>query len=176
MQSLPCLNKVIWFSRRALIDIQCAECYTELSHIIVQGPSFRKKGRLRAFIERHFRGSKPLQIFTKLRPIIVYISLLLIEPRLCVCVCVCVCAKFDQFLPLRSHFVSKPPENFVRIAKFPYAAFGPLFAFHCPLFFTRNNHLECNRHASPLRHSRCFRSECGCFTADVATGIRRWRH
>ena len=24
-----------------------------------------------AFIERHFRGSKPLQIFTKLRPIIV---------------------------------------------------------------------------------------------------------
>ena len=73
MQSLPCLNKVIWFSRRALIDIQCAERYTELSHIIVQGPSFGKKGRLRAFIERHFRGSKPLQIFTKLRPIIVYI-------------------------------------------------------------------------------------------------------
>ena len=72
MQSLPCLNKVIWFSRRALIDIQCAERYTELSHIIVQGPSFGKKGRLRAFIERHFRGSKPLQIFTKLRPIIVY--------------------------------------------------------------------------------------------------------
>ena len=73
MQSLPCLNKVIWFSRRALIDIQCAERYTELSHIIVQGPSSGKKGRLRAFIERHFRGSKPLQIFTKLRPIIVYI-------------------------------------------------------------------------------------------------------
>ena len=73
MQSLPCLNKVIWFSRQALLDIQCAERYTELSHIIVQGPSFGKKGRLRAFIERHFRGSKPLQIFTKLRPIIVYI-------------------------------------------------------------------------------------------------------
>ena len=73
MQSLPCLNKVIWFSRRALIDIQFAERYTELSHIIVQGPSFGKKGRLRAFIERHFRGSKPLQIFTKLLPIIVYI-------------------------------------------------------------------------------------------------------
>ena len=33
MQSLPCLNKVIWFSRRALIDIQCAERYTELSHM-----------------------------------------------------------------------------------------------------------------------------------------------
>ena len=73
LQSLPCLNKVIWFSLRALIDIQCAERYTELSHITVQGPSFGKKGRLRAFIERHFRGSKPLQIFTKLRPIIVYI-------------------------------------------------------------------------------------------------------
>ena len=43
---------------------------------------------------------------------------------------------------LRSHFDSKRPENFVRIAKFPYAAFGPLFASHCPLFFTRNNDLE----------------------------------
>ena len=54
---------------------------------------------------------------------------------------VCVCAKFDQFLALRSYFESIRPENFVRIAKFPYAAFGPLFAFHCPLFFTRNNDL-----------------------------------
>ena len=50
----------------------------------------------------------------------------------CVCVYVCQCAKFDQFLPGRFHFESKRPENFVRIAKFPYAAFGPLFAFHCP--------------------------------------------
>ena len=58
------------------------------------------------------------------------------------CVDVCQCAKFDQFLPERSHFESKRSENFVRIAKFPYAAFGPLFAFHCPLFFTRNNDLE----------------------------------
>ena len=57
--------------------------------------------------------------------------------------CVCQCAKFDQFLPARSHFGSKRPENFVRIAKFPYADFGPLFAFHCPLFFTKNNDLEC---------------------------------
>ena len=38
IQSLPCLNKVIWFSRRAPIDIQCAERYTELSHIFAQGP------------------------------------------------------------------------------------------------------------------------------------------
>ena len=52
-----------------------------------------------------------------------------------VCVDVCQCEKFDQFLPARSHFESKRSENFVRIAKFPYAAFGPLFAFHCPLFF-----------------------------------------
>ena len=52
-----------------------------------------------------------------------------------VCVCVCARAKFDQFLPARSHFKSKRSENFVRIAKFPYAAFRPLFAFHCPLFF-----------------------------------------
>ena len=59
------------------------------------------------------------------------------------CQRVCQCAKFDKFLPARSHFDSKRPENFDRIAKFPYAAFGPLFAFHCPLFFTRNNDLEC---------------------------------
>ena len=57
--------------------------------------------------------------------------------------CVCQCAQFDQFLPARSHFGSKRPEKFVRIAKFPYAAFGPLFVFHCPLFVTRNNDLEC---------------------------------
>ena len=63
--------------------------------------------------------------------------------------CVCVSSKFDQFLPARFYFVSKRPENFVRIAKFPYAAFGPLFAFHCPLFVTKNNNLGWNRHASP---------------------------
>ena len=143
MQSLPCLNKVIWFSRRALINIQCAERYTDLSHSIVQGPSFGKKGRLRAFVERHFRGSKPLQIFTKLRPITVYISTTNLAAR------VCVCAKFDQFLPARFYFVSKRPEKKIRIAKFPYAAFGPLFAFHCPLFVTKNNNLGWNRHASP---------------------------
>ena len=81
------------------------------------------------------------------------ISLLLIEPR--VCVCVCVCAKFYQFLPLRSYFVSKRPKIFVRIAKFPYAAFGPLFALHCPLFFTRNNNLQCksSRFAVVVRSS-----------------------
>ena len=54
----------------------------------------------------------------------------------------CVCAKFDQFLPASSHFDAKRPENFVRIATFPSATFGPLFAFHCPLFFTKNNNLE----------------------------------
>ena len=46
-------------------------------------------------------------------------------------------AKFDQFLPARSHFDSKRPENFVRIATFTSATFGPLFAFHCPLVFTK---------------------------------------
>ena len=72
-----------------------------------------------------------------------------------VCVDVCQCAKFDQFLPARSHFESKCSENLVRIAKFPYAAFGPLFAFHCPLFFTRNNDLECksSRFAAVVRRS-----------------------
>ena len=56
--------------------------------------------------------------------------------------CVRARAKVDQFLPGRSHFDSKRPENFVRIATFPSATFGPLFAFHCPLFFTKNNNLE----------------------------------
>ena len=72
-----------------------------------------------------------------------------------VCVDVCQCAKFDQFLPARSHFESKRSGNFVRIAKFPYAAFGPLFAFHCPLFFTRNNDLEwkSSRFAAVVRRS-----------------------
>ena len=56
--------------------------------------------------------------------------------------CVCVCTKCDPFLPLRSHFFFKLPEFFFRIAKFPYAAFGPLFAFHCPIFFTKNNTLN----------------------------------
>ena len=72
-----------------------------------------------------------------------------------VCVDVCQCAKFDQFLPARSHFESKRRENLIRIAKFPYAAFGPLFAFHCPLFFTRNNDLECksSRFAAVVRRS-----------------------
>ena len=71
------------------------------------------------------------------------------------CVCVCQCAKVDQFLPARSYFESKRPENLVRIAKFPYAAFGPLFAFHCPLFFTRNNDLEykSSRFAAVVRRS-----------------------
>ena len=71
------------------------------------------------------------------------------------CVDVCQCAKFDQFLAARSHFESKRSENFVRIAKFPYAAFGPLFAFHCPLFFTRNNDLEwkSSRFAAVVRRS-----------------------
>ena len=63
---------------------------------------------------------------------------------------VCVCAKFDQFLPARFYFESKRPEHFVRIAKFPYAAFGSLFAFHCPLFFTRNNDLECKSSRSAV--------------------------
>ena len=57
--------------------------------------------------------------------------------------CVCVCAKFDQFLPVRSHFDTKRPVNIFHIATFPSPTFGPFFAFHCPLFFTKNNNLEC---------------------------------
>ena len=56
---------------------------------------------------------------------------------------VCVFAKLDQFLPVHSHFDTKRPVNFFHIATFPSPTFGPLFAFHCPLFFTKNNNLEC---------------------------------
>ena len=66
----------------------------------------------------------------------------ILTTNLAECVCVCVSAKCDPFLPLRSHFFFKLPEFFFRIAKFPYAAFGPLFAFHCPIFFTINNTLN----------------------------------
>ena len=65
------------------------------------------------------------------------ISTINLAACVCVCQCVCQCAKFDQFLPGRSHFDSKRPEIFVRISTFPSATFGPLFAFHCPLFFLR---------------------------------------
>ena len=61
----------------------------------------------------------------------------------CACACVCVFAKLDQFLPVRSHFDTKRPVNFFHIATLPSPTFGPLFAFHCPLFFTKNNNLEC---------------------------------
>ena len=57
--------------------------------------------------------------------------------------CVCVFAKFDKFLPVRSHFDTKRPVNYFHIATFPSPTFGPLFAFHCPLFFTKNNNFEC---------------------------------
>ena len=79
----------------------------------------------------------------------VYISTTNLAARVCACVrgraCVrvCVCAKFDQFLPVRSHFDTKRPVIFFHIATFPSPTFGPLFAFHCPLFFTKNNNLEC---------------------------------
>ena len=49
--------------------------------------------------------------------------------------CVCLFAKLDQFLPVRSHFDTKRPVHFFHIATFPSPTFGPLFAFHCPLFF-----------------------------------------
>ena len=62
-----------------------------------------------------------------------------------------------DFIPLNTpveraatYFVSKRPENCVRIAKFPYAAFGRIFAFHCPLFFTRNNDLGCKSSRSAV--------------------------
>ena len=44
--------------------------------------------------------------------------------------CVCVFAKFDKFLPVRSHFDTKRPVIFFHAATFQSATFGrPLFAF-----------------------------------------------
>ena len=53
----------------------------------------------------------------------------------------CVFAKFDQFLPVRSHFDTKRPVNFFHVATFQSATFGrPLFAF--PLCFTTKKSLK----------------------------------
>ena len=49
----------------------------------------------------------------------------------------CVCAKFDKFLPVRSHFDTKRPVIFFHTATFPSPTFGPLFAFHCPFFLRK---------------------------------------
>ena len=38
--------------------------------------------------------------------------------------CVCVFAKWDQFLPVRSHFDTKRPVNFFHMATFQSATFG----------------------------------------------------
>ena len=67
----------------------------------------------------------------------------------------CQCAKFDQFLPARSYFESKRAENFVRIAKFTYAAFDRFLRSIVLYFFTRNNDLECksSRFAAVVRRS-----------------------
>ena len=84
-----------------------------------------------------------------------YHHLIILTTNLAAVVCVCVSVQnLTNFCPY-AHFDSKRPENFVRIAKFPYGAFGPLFAFHCPLFFTRNNDLECksSRFAAVVRRS-----------------------
>ena len=56
------------------------------------------------------------------------------------CVCVCV-QNVTHFCPY-ALISSSTSRIFFRIAKFPYAAFGPLFAFHCPIFFTKNNTLN----------------------------------
>ena len=65
----------------------------------------------------------------------------ILTTNLAACVCVCV-RNIWPISALRSHFFFKLREFFFRIAKFPYAAFGPLFAFHCPIFFTKNNTLN----------------------------------
>ena len=71
------------------------------------------------------------------------------------CVDVCQCAKFDQFLPARSHFESKRSENFVRIAKFHTLPLDRFLRSIVLYFFTRNNDLEwkSSRFAAVVRRS-----------------------
>ena len=62
--------------------------------------------------------------------------------------CVCVFAKLDQFLPVRSHFDTKRPVIFFRIATFQSATFGrPLFAF---VFYNKKSlkNLKCSESVS----------------------------
>ena len=62
--------------------------------------------------------------------------------------------------------------KFCSHSKIPYAAFGPLFAFHCPLFVTKNNNLGWNRHASPHTGTGAtFTGRRYCLRADN----RRWQ-
>ena len=57
-------------------------------------------------------------------------------------VCVCVC-KIGPISARTLSFRHQTSRKFFHIATFPSPTFGPLFAFHCPLFFTKNNNLEC---------------------------------
>ena len=68
-----------------------------------------------------------------------------------VCVCVSVCAQnLTNFCPHALISTPNVPNFFsAYVATFPSATFGPLFAFHCPLFVTKNNNLDGNHHASP---------------------------
>ena len=82
-----------------------------------------------------------------------------------------VCAKFDQFLPVRSHFDTKRPVNFFHIATFPSPTFGPLSAFHCPFFFYEKQ---------SFRMPRCFENGNGdlrvCAKFDQFTRTLSFRH
>ena len=57
-------------------------------------------------------------------------------------VCVSVC-KNGPISARTLSFRHQTSRKFFHIATFPSPTFGPLFAFHCPLFFTKNNNLEC---------------------------------
>ena len=61
-------------------------------------------------------------------------SLLILTTNLAACVCVCV-RKSLPISALTLLFRLQTSRKFCSHSKFPYAAFGPLFAFHCPLFF-----------------------------------------
>ena len=63
-----------------------------------------------------------------------------LAPRARVCVCVC---KIGPISARTLSFRHQTSRKCFHIATFPSPTFGPLFAFHCPLFFTKNNNLEC---------------------------------
>ena len=77
-------------------------------------------------------------------------------------------SKFDEFLSGRSQFDTDHRVDFYAHTCCQSAIFGPLFAFYCPLFFTKKTNLQC-RNSPQMRFLRCS------FRVDVATALRKVR-
>ena len=74
-------------------------------------------------------------------------------------------SKFNQFLAERSQFDRDHSVNFYAHTGCKSATFGPLFAFYCPLFFTRKK-------LTMLHFARCD-VYAVLFALDVATALQQ---